>query len=201
MRGAHPPSPLCPPVIFGATKRVGTALALCGALVGFGGLPRKAIAQTPAPPSTLDGSTVKPELVVPANLPLELRGILIDERGSFFGFYNMKNGRSTWVALGKSMDGFVVRSHDEGSDWITAEFEGHVFTMALKKAPIGEVGVAATPVSPLPRAKENDAIRAEILNRKVLRLRAQKSRLKKVIEKNQYSVSPEAESPKEPAKE
>lgn len=198
MRGAPPPAFQCP-VVSGAAKTLGTTLALCGALIAFSGFAVGASTETtpeappPPAPTTLDSSNVKPELVVPANLPLELRGIVIDERGSFFGFYNMKNGRSTWIALGKPMDGFVVRSHDEGSDWITAEFEGHVFTMALKKTPVGERGLPPPPLTPLPRVKGNEAVRTEMLNRKVLRLRAQKSRLKKVIEKNAYSVPDEPE--------
>jgi|GEM_PF-6126285 len=177
----------CRPLILGAVvTRRGTALALCGALMA---VCSSAVKAGPEPLSTADSKVLAPERVAPANLPLELRGIVLDESGPLFGFYNLKNGRSTWVALGKPMDGFVVRSHDEGSDWITAEFEGHVFTMALKKAPLGGPGLIAPPPT---LAKANEANRSEILNRKVLRLRTQKARLQKVIKDNAYAVPEEA---------
>ncbi len=79
-------------------------------------------------------------------LPLEFRGVFMDQGEYFFSLFNPATKASVWVGLNEAGQEFTVRSYDDGAQTIVADFKGRSLTLSLSKAPT----VAAAPAVPVP---------------------------------------------------
>lgn len=113
---------------------------------------QRLVANSPfAPPGTAGESTT--------GAPLEFRGVFMDQGESFFSIHNPATRVSTWVGLNESGAEFAVRSYDEATQTIVADFKGRSLTLRLSKAP-SFAGAPATAAAPAATAGPTPAVAA-----------------------------------------
>jgi len=94
-----------------------------------------------------------PEAGAANAMPLELRGVFVDQGETFLSIYDPASHAGRWVGLNEAGNPFTVRSYDAAKGLATIEFQGRELSITLKQAKIVNLPPAAVAgLAPAPGA-------------------------------------------------
>jgi hypothetical protein len=72
--------------------------------------------------------------VVPAPPQLELRGVMVEGRTTWFNVYNAETKESAWVQQGDRLANFAVKEYDANREALMLDYQQRLVSVALKQS-------------------------------------------------------------------